>query len=96
MNVMADHAVFGDWGVLVSKRAAILSMTSETKLIHVRSFQVISRGSAMRIVTVDATKFSFSEGVMIRKAELGGFRRMAFQASFIRLRGRAHFDDSLR
>src|ERR1035441_6745175 len=67
MGVVTVQAVFRDRGMLVGEGTAILSMATQTELIHVRGAQVFARGSAMRIVAVGTAHLPFPQRVVIRQ-----------------------------
>jgi hypothetical protein len=84
MGGMAKRAIFGDRGMLIGKWPTILCMAGQAELIRARRAQIISRGSAMRVVAIVAAHLAFAQRVVIRHAELSRLGLMAFQASIVR------------
>ena len=87
---MTSHAVFRYWWMLVGKGSAILGMTAQTEPVGIRHAQIISRGSAMRIVAICTTHLSFPQRVMVRQAHLTALSLVAPQTSIVGLPARLH------
>src|ERR1019366_10345386 len=81
---------FRDRGMLVGEGTAILSMATQTELIHVRGAQVFARGSAMRIVAVGTAHLPFPQRVVIRQTHFSALALVTAQASIVALPARLH------
>src|ERR1700687_6360831 len=96
MGGVTSHAVFCDWGVLVGKRPAILRMTAQAELIHVRCPQVVTTGATMRVVAVCTAHLSFTQRVVVGQAQFSALALVTFQASIIGLPPLLHDDFAFR
>jgi hypothetical protein len=61
--LVAQHAIFCYWRVLVGKWAAVLRMTAQAEFIDVRAAQVLSQRTTVRIMAIDASDLALAIGV---------------------------------